>query len=201
MIVSLRKTMTEIFSHTRALAKDLEKPEPRVILEIPEYEISLATDEAMRNSFLHLLRNAMDHGLEKPYERRLAGKEEAGLIELRMEAKGSFLQLSLHDDGRGLDVLRLKNLQLVDPHAEWKTIAQLIFHEGVSTARTVTSISGRGVGMPAVARFMEEIGGRMEIALLAAEPDENGCIPFQLLINLPRQLFHRERKHGVQDVA
>lgn len=207
LFVSLRDTFQDIFHYTRALAKDLEKPEPAVFLDIPALQISTKTDELLRNAFLHLLRNAMDHGIERPKDRLLAGKAAAGLIHLRMENTGEFMQLLLSDDGHGLNVRRLKQLGVqcglwaADAPVSWQTVAELIFAAGVSTAQTVTGLSGRGIGMPAVKRFMEELGGSTGIDLQEKEPDAEGYIPFHLIIQLPMSLFYSNTAAGSMEGA
>ncbi|MGH9763589.1 MAG: chemotaxis protein CheA, partial [Blastocatellia bacterium] len=117
----------------------------------------------------HLLRNAIDHGIESPDERTRLGKPESGKIKLEAEIEGTRVIISISDDGRGIDpdqVLRhAEEMGAVKRGAQLtqEEILRLIFHQGFSTADQVSQVSGRGVGLDAVERAVHELGGEISI--------------------------------------
>lgn len=127
--------------------------------------------ELVKDPLAHMVRNAADHGIERPEERQAAGKRSAGRIRVIAFQEGGHIIIELSDDGRGIDTERLRR-KAVDmgilsaADAETMTRAQmerLIFHPGLTTAKTVTSISGRGVGMDIVKANIERIGGTIHV--------------------------------------
>ena len=127
--------------------------------------------EVFNKSLIHILRNSMDHGLELVDDREKAGKSPDGLITVEFKESEDAVELRFSDDGRGIDanIIRKKVLEkeLCDPGRLKKLsdhdVIQFIFHPGFSTAATVTSISGRGVGMDMVKTSVEQIGGKISI--------------------------------------
>jgi two-component system chemotaxis sensor kinase CheA len=118
---------------------------------------------------VHLVRNALDHGLELPDDRTRAGKDATGTISLAASHQGGHIVIEVTDDGRGIDRARLvakaaERGIAVDPTAPDGEIWQLVFHPGLSTASTVTDISGRGVGMDVVRKNILALGGEVTIA-------------------------------------
>jgi two-component system, chemotaxis family, sensor kinase CheA len=120
--------------------------------------------ETLKDPVLHLLRNAVSHGVEAPSERISAGKPEAGLITLRVSSRGDRLEVRVEDDGAGLDLAALRNEALrrgvSDPQPQ--DLARLVFAPGVSTAR-VSTLSGRGMGLSIVQETIAKLRG--EVAL------------------------------------
>ncbi|WP_245628830.1 chemotaxis protein CheA [Salidesulfovibrio brasiliensis] len=112
--------------------------------------------ESMNEPLVHLLRNAVDHGLETPEERKAAGKSDTGLVQLSAWRKGEEAFIEVRDDGKGLDPERILNKAIekgiADPDTEYSQseILQFVLASGFSTAEQVTDVSGRGVGMDAV---------------------------------------------------
>jgi two-component system chemotaxis sensor kinase CheA len=128
--------------------------------------------ERLFEPLLHLVRNAIDHGIEAPEERRAAGKPEQAHIALEAARTGDRLTIEVRDDGRGIDpaAIRAKALERglmsadeIAALSDEKT-TQLIFSAGLSTATAVTDISGRGVGMDVVRNTVEQLGGKIAIA-------------------------------------
>src|SRR5262249_41806912 len=121
--------------------------------------------------FTHLVRNCADHGIETPAERRAAGKPQKGVIRLSACHQGGHIIIDIGDDGRGLDLARIRDKALEQGLAGESDIAaksdveiaNLIFMPGFSTASQVTSISGRGVGMDVVRANIEQIGGTVDL--------------------------------------
>lgn len=113
----------------------------------------------------HVLRNAVDHGLEAPEARLAQGKPEAGTIRVTVSRAGDRLTVRVSDDGRGLDLAAIAEKAGLEEGADPSEVAQQIFRSGLSTASQVDLVSGRGVGMDAVARMMTSLGGGAEVEL------------------------------------
>jgi len=117
---------------------------------------------------LHIVRNAIDHGVEPPRQRMLAGKPERATITVEVGTQGGLLTIAVRDDGRGVDTTRLiaaAAARGLDASA-WprEQLLELVFAPELSTAATVTSLSGRGVGLDQARRAVERIGGTLQIA-------------------------------------
>ncbi len=192
---SLDEAVADIVGSLPSIASELGKAQPIVEIQAEGVRICNPRRELIGNVFSHLLRNSLDHGIETPEERRAAGKPEAGMIRLSTTNDEHHLLIHIQDDGKGMNLNRLfdKGVELGRWQPEDKPanedIANLIFGSGVSTKDQVTSISGRGVGMDAVKQFLRENGGDISLNLLASQPDANGCVPFELLVSLPKQAF------------
>lgn len=127
--------------------------------------------EVISDPLVHLVRNAVDHGLEAPDERVAAGKPPAGLIQISAESAGNEVRIQIRDDGRGIDPERVRRraVELGMLGAErarqldTQEALDVIFQPGFSTARTVTEISGRGVGMDIVRANLIELGGQVRV--------------------------------------
>jgi chemotaxis protein histidine kinase CheA len=127
--------------------------------------------EQISDPLIHLLRNALDHGIETPERRRKSGKAEKGTILLQAEQKGGKVVITLEDDGRGIDPHRLKEVAisrgLVDERhiEEWSEaqLLDLVFIPGFSTSQLVTDVSGRGVGMDVVRANVAKLKGQVQV--------------------------------------
>ena len=136
-----------------------------------ETELDRQVLELIKDPLTHMVRNSADHGLEMPADRVEAGKPEKGVIELRAFHEGGHIVIEIDDDGRGLNMDRIREKALENglaTDAELETmsdqqIQQFILAAGFSTAAKVTSISGRGVGMDVVKTNIEKIGGTIEL--------------------------------------
>jgi two-component system chemotaxis sensor kinase CheA len=136
-----------------------------------ETELDKTLIEAVRDPLTHLVRNAVDHGIEPPEVRLAAGKPAEGRIRLRAYHEGGQVNIEIADDGGGIDLdhikARAQEQHLVTPEQVSKmsaqTILNLIFLPGFSTARAVTTVSGRGVGMDVVKSNIEKIGGSVDL--------------------------------------
>lgn len=165
--------VSTLFDSAPRLIRDLTADKLKeVTLKISggETEIDRRVLELMSDPLLHLLRNAVDHGIEPCAERRQAGKPEAGAIELFAEHRGNYVIIEVSDDGRGLDPARLTakavEKKLIRAEEAGRITPEraysFIFHPGFSTAEQVTSISGRGVGMDVVRSNIDALTGRVE---------------------------------------
>lgn len=166
--------VSHVFSRFPRLVRDLALGlDKRVRLEMEgqETELDKSLLEAIRDPLTHSIRNAIDHGIEKPDVRLAHGKPAEGLVRLRACHEGSHVIVEVHDDGNGMSIEKIRakavERQLVpQQRAELmneREILQLIFLPGFSTAEAVTSVSGRGVGMDVVRTNVEKIGGKVEV--------------------------------------
>lgn len=177
-VMSMRMLpMSVTFNRFPRVVRDLStKLGKKVDLKIEggNTEIDKGMIEKLVDPLTHLVRNSIDHGIEKTEDRLAIGKSETGTVILRAEQKGSTIQISIVDDGAGLNRERIlakaiENGLNVDPNMPDSQVWNLIFEAGFSTAAEVTDVSGRGVGMDVVRRNIEAIGGRIEIESSAGE--------------------------------
>lgn len=167
-MVPLRPTFQKMLRMVRDLARKSGKP-VRFVTEGEDTEIDRNMVEALNDPLVHLIRNAVDHGVEGPAERAALGKDETAVVTLRAYHSGSCVAIELEDDGRGLDRDRIlaKAVEggLVDAGAELSDaqVFSLIFAPGFSTAPKVTDLSGRGVGLDVVKRNLAKLRGRIEV--------------------------------------
>lgn len=157
----------------------------RVRLEVDGDSVQLDADvlDRLTEPLLHLLRNAVDHGIEPPEERLLFGKDEEGVVRLQVQRHGRVVRIECRDDGRGLnlDAIRAKaiGLGLIDDDdaPDDETLMRLILLPGFSTRDQVTEVSGRGVGMDVVADRLRAMKGHVAISSL---PLEGSCFTLQV---------------------
>jgi len=143
----------------------------RIEMEGKETELDKTIIEAIKDPLTHLVRNAVDHGIESPAARRGAGKNPEGRLFLRAFHEGGQVNIEITDDGAGLDLEKIRNkamqkaLVSADQAARMteREITKLIFLPGFSTAEKVTNVSGRGVGMDVVRTNIEKIGGAVDV--------------------------------------
>jgi len=154
-MVSVKPTFQKMARLVRDLARKSNK-EVTLTLEGEDTELDRNMVEAIADPLVHLIRNAVDHGIESPEERRKLGKPTAGQLVLRAKHEGSGMVITLQDDGQGLDIEKIrkkaieKGLISADAVLSETEIYRLIFQPGFSTAELVTDVSGRGVGMDVV---------------------------------------------------
>ncbi len=151
---------------SNALAKQCQ-----LVIEGQDVELDKSIIEAVGDPLTHLIRNAVDHGIEPPEVRAKAGKPAAGMVELRAFHQAGKVSIQIADDGRGIDVARLKEKAtaqgIVTPEQARsmsdREALQIIFRPGFSLAEKVTSVSGRGVGMDVVKTNIERLGGTVAV--------------------------------------
>jgi two-component system, chemotaxis family, sensor kinase CheA len=178
MVMQVRMIPVEaVFLRFPRLVRDLStKLDKQVDLKLvgKETELDRTVVDALGDPLVHLVRNALDHGLETPAERVAAGKPATGTLEISARHAGGNVIISVRDDGAGIDPAKVarKAVQrgLITADAvdavDAKAAAELLFHPGFSTAEVTSDISGRGVGMDAVRTTVRELGGEV---LLASE--------------------------------
>jgi two-component system chemotaxis sensor kinase CheA len=169
---SFRRTVREL---APALGKD-------AVLEITgaEVRVDRRLPELLRDPLMHLLRNSLDHGIERPEDRKKAGKDPRGRIEIQISSRDGQVVLRLKDDGRGIDRERVKAVavdrgvidagraaQMTDQEA-----IEIIFMPGFSTAKEITGTSGRGVGLDVVRENIQQLGGHVEVRTEAGKGTE-----------------------------
>ena len=161
-----------IFSRMPRVAREVAQETGRVVqLEMSgeETEIDKTIIEHLSDPLIHIVRNSIDHGIEPPDVRRAAGKSEMGTVKLTAAQRGGRIVVEVTDDGRGIDrqavLQRAVENKIVAAGAELTDdeINNLIFSPGLSTALTVSDISGRGVGMDIVHQNIMKLGGRVAV--------------------------------------
>jgi two-component system, chemotaxis family, sensor kinase CheA len=143
----------------------------RLELDGKETELDRTIIEAIKDPLTHIVRNSVDHGIESPEARRAAGKPEEGVLVLKAFHEGGQVNIEIRDDGRGIDLTRVKHKAVERGLITTEQAARmpdheaclLIFAPGLSTAEKVTKISGRGVGMDVVKTNIERIGGTIDV--------------------------------------
>jgi two-component system chemotaxis sensor kinase CheA len=162
-----------IFGRFRRLSHDLSKELGKqidLVTEGEETELDKSILDKLSEPMVHMLRNAIDHGIETTDERLRAGKPAHGTILLKAEHTGSDVVVSVTDDGGGIDTERVRQKAIErkliahDAQLSEQDIFKLILHPGFSTADSVTSVSGRGVGMDVVKRQIEALRGFLTIS-------------------------------------
>lgn len=164
----------EIFNKLRVVARNTaQELHKTVFIEVhgEETELDRNVIETIYDPLMHIIRNAIDHGIESPEERVKAGKDKVGRIVLSAEHKGSGIEIVITDDGRGIDIHKVLDkaiaMQLVKKEdvtkLTEKDIYNFMFLPGFSTSDNVTAVSGRGVGLDVVKKSLEQIHGRVEI--------------------------------------
>ncbi len=179
-----------LFGRFRRLIHDLARDTGKVIeltTDGEATEVDKTVIERLADPLVHLVRNAVDHGLESPEHRRAIGKPEAGQVRLVARQSGGEVIISISDDGRGVDRARVRERAetqgLIAPGAQLSDpeLLQLIFQPGFSTAQTVTNLSGRGVGMDVVKRTVDALRGSID---LSSRPGDGSDVSLRIPLTL-----------------
>jgi len=169
-MVDIGKVFNKFPRVVRDICRELNK-EVNLVIEGAETELDKSIIEEINEPFVHLIRNAIDHGIEPPQERIQKGKNRIGTVKLSASQEGNHIVISVEDDGRGMDKEKIKqkaieNGIITEQEANQLSendIFNLIFLPGFSTAEKVSSISGRGVGMDVVKTNIEKLNGIINI--------------------------------------
>ncbi|NQT19183.1 MAG: chemotaxis protein CheA [Planctomycetes bacterium] len=162
-----------VFQKMARLVRDLARKagkQVEFVTDGAETELDRNVVEQIGDPLVHMVRNAADHGIETPEEREKAGKPAKGRVELRAFHQAGSVVIEVEDDGKGLDKERVlqkaiaKGIVKEGQELGEQDVCRLVFHPGLSTAETVTDISGRGVGMDVVRKNIESLRGRVDIA-------------------------------------
>ena len=164
--------ISQIFARFPRLIRDVSKTlrkKVRLEIEGQDTELDKSVIEDLLDPLIHCVRNAVDHGVETPEERKRAGKDETGTVFLRASNEGNQIAIVIEDDGKGIDVpsIHKKAVKrgMIHPHKQLSDIEafNLIFEPGFSTAAEVTDISGRGVGLDVVRKQIEKLNGSVSV--------------------------------------
>jgi two-component system, chemotaxis family, sensor kinase CheA len=173
-----------------SIAKQLDKELPEVLIVDNYVRLSKEVVPMLRNVFMHIFRNSLDHGLEATEERLAKGKSARGLVRLHVSLDADQVLFSFSDDGKGLALEGIKNKAIANGQlvagqvVSDEQIAEFIFMSGLSTATAVTHVSGRGVGMDAIRKFLQKYHGNVQV-IFPANSAVDGFRAFELRISLP----------------
>lgn len=179
-----------IFSRMPRLVRDIASSlgkDVRLIMQGEETEVDKTVIEQIGDPLTHMIRNAVDHGIELPALREQAGKPRQGTIILSAQHRSGRIAIDIQDDGAGINrskvLQKAQRLGLVAPDAKLsdEEIDQLLFAPGLSTAEKVSDISGRGVGMDVVKRNIQALGGRVQVR---STPGQGSCFTLSLPLTL-----------------
>ncbi len=169
--VPVRETLGKAPRMARSLARQMSK-KIEVVSDGLNVEIDKSLCELLADPLTHLIRNAMDHGIESPEARVEAGKQESGTLRVSARRDAEWVVVEIADDGAGIDprIIRGKAVErgqitnVESRRLSDEQVLQLIFSAGFSTAREVTEVSGRGVGMDVVMTNIERAGGKVDVS-------------------------------------
>jgi two-component system chemotaxis sensor kinase CheA len=188
-MVPLRSTFQKMARLVRDVARKADK-QVDFVMNGEDTELDKMVVDRIGDPLIHMIRNAVDHGLEPDSESRTrAGKPAVGRVELRAFHRGGNIYIEIADDGRGLDreaiLTKARERGLVGPDEQPpdRDVFNLIFHPGLSTAKKVTDVSGRGVGMDVVRKNVEALRGKIEIQSQVGRGSTFSiCLPLTLAI-------------------
>jgi two-component system chemotaxis sensor kinase CheA len=190
MMVLRMMPVASLFGRFRRLVHDLSREtgkEIELITEGETTEVDKTVIDRLADPLVHLVRNSIDHGLEKPEDRLAAGKPAKGQVILSAHQTGGEVIITIKDDGRGINRERVRAKAeasgLIQPGAVLadQELLQLIFQPGFSTAAQVTNLSGRGVGMDVVKKTVEALRGTIDIT---SKPGEGSVVALRIPLTL-----------------
>jgi two-component system chemotaxis sensor kinase CheA len=174
LALSLRlQPLQSLFQRLERTGRDLARSQEKkidVLIRGDHVEVDRTVIERIADAMTHVIRNAIDHGIETPAERQLSDKKETATLRIEAVQETSGVMIMVSDDGRGLNTERIlrkaveRGIVRPDANLAPADIHRLIFHAGLSTADKITDISGRGVGMDVVKNSVETIGGSIHVS-------------------------------------
>ncbi len=185
-MVPVGQIYSKLSRTVRKLARELGK-EIELVLRGEDTELDKMMVEELTDPLMHIIRNALDHGIESPEDRRKAGKSSIGHVTLNAYQQGNSVVLDVIDDGRGIDPEKIRRVAIDRGLIGEKDIIdqqrayELLFTPGFSTASQVSEISGRGVGLDVVKRNIQELKGTIEVM---SRPGEGSTFRISLPITL-----------------
>ncbi len=185
-MVPMRQVFDKVSRVVRSLRRDLQK-DVRLEVSGADTELDKLIVEELVDPLMHIVRNAIDHGIELVEQRRAAGKDVQGCIKINAFQRGNHVVISVGDDGKGIDraalLARAESLGLISAGAELsdREVLNLIFSPGLSTQEKVSETSGRGVGMDVVRENVMALGGAVEVESV---PNRGTTISMTLPITL-----------------
>ena len=190
-VLPLRQVFQRFPRLVREMASSLDKP-VRLETAGDATEADRTIVEALFEPILHVLRNAVDHGIEPKVQRAAAGKSSPAVIRLSAARQGDEVLIEISDDGSGIDPVAIRSLAAARGLASGEAlnrmpepeVLELIFAPGFSTAKHITSLSGRGVGMDAVRAAIMQLGGQVELqSELGAGTTIRFHLPFTVMLS------------------
>lgn len=171
------RRLSKIAHQAAGIAERLGKEEVRIHVEHQDVRLSSVRFRSFWSAFVHVIRNALDHGIESPDEREGGSKDAGGLLFIGTRIDDDEFVIEVRDDGRGIDweAVASKADELGLPSGSQQELIEALFSDGLSTARTVSEVSGRGVGMGATRAAAIELGGRVQVE---TTPGEGTCVLF-----------------------
>ena len=185
-MVPIKNTFQKMIRLVRDLSKKSGK-EVSLEMQGEDTEIDRNMVEEIYEPLVHMIRNALDHGIEMPEERVKAGKEARGIITLTAQQKGGNIVIEIRDDGRGLDAAKIHakavkvGLIAATDSIEEGALYELIFEPGFSTKEVVTEVSGRGVGMDVVKKSIDRLRGKIDTT---STPGKGSTFQFKLPLTM-----------------
>ena len=189
-VLPLRTVLQRLPALVREMSARLDKP-VKLAIQGDETEADKAIVEMLFEPLLHVVRNALDHGIESPDVRAQRNKPPLATIRIRALREGGHVHIEVHDDGGGIDVSRVRavarergiiSASRLDGMSDAEVI-DMVFAPGFSTAAKITAVSGRGVGMDAVRAAVERVGGRVSIETDAAQGTTvRFMLPFSVML-------------------
>ncbi|HEY0371934.1 MAG TPA: chemotaxis protein CheA, partial [Thermoanaerobaculia bacterium] len=173
-MVPVGQIYSKLSRTVRKLARELNK-EIELTLRGEDTELDKMMVEELTDPLMHIIRNALDHGIESADERRRRGKHPVGRVTLNAYQQGNSVVIDVTDDGRGIDVEKIRRVAIDRGLVGEKDVIdqqranELLFMPGFSTATTVSEISGRGVGLDVVKRNIQELKGAIEVTTRVGE--------------------------------
>jgi two-component system, chemotaxis family, sensor kinase CheA len=161
-MVPVGQIYSKLSRSVRKLARELNK-DIELVLRGEETELDKMLVEEISDPLMHIIRNALDHGIESPEERHAAGKDAAGRITLTAYQQGNSVVIDVSDDGRGIDPQRIRAAAEKRGLAQTADPFELLFAPGFSTAAEVSEISGRGVGLDVVKKNIHDLKGSIDV--------------------------------------
>lgn len=187
---TLEEMLVPVLQNQKHIAEELHKPTPKIIFHGSEVTLKVEVENVFRNIFTQLFRNSIDHGIEKPFDRQLEGKDSIGVVSIEIDTTVSNedLTIEVRDDGAGLAIDELAK-KCSSPNMSDQDIGETIFLTGVSTATHVTHISGRGVGMDIVKHLVLKHNGSISIVFTGPKTAA-GRRPFKFILTFPASIVH-----------
>ena len=197
--------LDQIFEQFPRVIRDLARAENKRIelkLQGGGIEIDKAILDSLSEPLIHLIRNAVDHGVEKPQERKRAGKNEMAKIWIRAKRGENSIIVEVEDDGKGVDIEKIKQKglkkELIKEEAAKEEILNLMFVPGFSGSDRVTKVSGRGVGMDVVREVVESLKGSVSIKTQAGKGTKISLVfPFTTAISKALVVEAKGNKYGI----
>ena len=202
-MVPFERLLPRLRRIVRQVANELGK-QVELVVEQADGEMDRSVLERMIGPLEHMLRNAVDHGIELPEQRRQAGKTETGLITIDLHREGSEIILSIRDDGAGINLQRIREKaierELMDADADLtdQELLDFTLEAGFSTAAKVTQVSGRGVGMDVVNAEVKQLGGGILLSTKAGEGSQITIrLPFTVSVNRALMVYSGDDLYAI----